>query len=456
MSCARPLQNFFIIFAVLLSAAMAQQNVHSLKPESIPGLSFLPPATYGTGGTEAVFVAVADFNHDGIPDLAVANAYFVNTIGILLGNGDGTFQSAKSYRTSGGYANTIVPVDLDGDGNLDLVVSNQSRCYVCLQEASISVFKGNGDGTFQLTHVYDAGGLGFSNNGFGPAEMAVADLNGDGHVDIVVLNCAAKRSSGNRDGVISVLFGNGDGSFQTAVSNNPGIPLPGTGLALADLDGDGKLDLVVTAHPCTLSTECPLGRVTVLMGNGDGTFRPTAHYDSGTWGVTGVVVADVNHDGKPDVIVGGCGGTSCWDFDGIVSVLLGNGDGTFQAAVSYDSGGALADSIAVADVDGDGNLDIVVANVISASVGVLLGNGDGTFARPVTLPAGPSFIYSVAVEDLNGDGKPDILSTSCSTGVECGGTNPGGVEVFLNAGGSKEEYSSAQTGSFTPKQELAP
>lgn len=429
---------FFIstLFGILVALPITAtaQPAAGARSQPTGSVSFAPVVTYRTGGTEATFVAVADFNGDGTPDLAIANAYFVNTIGILLGNGDGTFQRAVPYRTSAGFANTIVPVDLNGDGKLDLVVASQSRCYPCSQEGSISVFMGNGDGTFQLTNVYDSGGLGFGNGGFGNAEMAVADINGDGNVDIVAANCASKRSTscGVGDGIITVLLGYGDGTFQPATSRNSGIPHMGTAIALADLNGDGVLDLIASSSQCSSSTSCLPGKVDILLGNGDATFSPTANYPSATWGVTGVASADVNGDGKLDLIVGGCGGTNCWNEDGIVSVLLGNGDGTFQSAVPFDSGGPLADGLALTDINQDGAADIVVANVISESVGVLLGNGDGTFASPLTFGGGNDFVYSVAVHDLNGDGKPDILVTACSIISTCGGSIPGSVGVLMN------------------------
>jgi len=389
---------------VVLPMASAQQS----------SLSFAPAVAYHTGGTEPTFVAVGDFNGDGSPDLAVANSYLSDTIGILLANGDGTFLRPVSYRT-GGYANTIIPIDLNGDGILDLVVSNQSRCFRCGAEGSISVFIGNGDGTFRLDRAYDSGGISFENNGFGHAEMAVADLNGDGHLDIVIINCAAKRASacgGGADGVISVLFGNGDGTFQTAVNRSPGIRNPASGLALGDVNGDGKLDVVLTSGLCSISTACGAGKIDVLLGNGDGSFRAANHYATNGFGNGAVTLADLNQDGFLDVVTGGCGLSNCWDGNGVVTVFLGNGDGSFQPAANHNSGGRLADGIAVADFDGDGHLDIVVGNVVDDSVGVLLGNGDGSF-RPATIfPVLGGFAYGLTASDVNGDGKVDILVTS--------------------------------------------
>jgi hypothetical protein len=425
-----------VVVAVLLAhAALAQQpGLVRFKGNSQGDVSFLPAVVYDTGGTEATFVAVGDFNGDGKPDLAVANSYYSNTIGILVGNSDGTFQPAVSYDSGGGFPATIIPVDLNGDGKLDLVVANQSQCYPCGQNGVISVLLGNGDGTFQQVHTYDSGGQGFANSGFGTAEIAVADVNGDGKADVVVVNCASKSSAacGDGDGAISVLLGNGDGSFQPAVSQNSGAPHIGTGIVLADLNGDGKPDLVITNNLCLSSTDCPGEEVGILLGNGDGTFKPTVGYPSGGWSNTGISVADLNGDGKPDLVVAGCGSSDCWVGNGVIGVLLGNGDGTFQLTGTYSTGGRLGDGITIADLNGDGQLDVVVANVIDFSVGVLLGNGDGTFQPAITYPSGGNYTYSVAVQDVNGDGKPDILVTSCAVGIYCGGSNPGAVGVLLN------------------------
>src|SRR5271157_3274504 len=195
-----------------------------------------------------------------------------------------------------------------------------------------------------------------------------------------------------------------------------------TSVATADVNGDGKPDLVVVNGSDVNSP--PEGTVGVLLGNGDGTFQPAVAYGTGGTGPTWVAIADVNGDGKPDLIVANsnqCPPSSCGD--GTVSVLLGNGDGTFQTPVSYDAGGIAAESVAVADVNGDGKPDLVVTT-FSGCVGVLLGNGDGTF-QPVVTYCFRANLYAVAVGDFNGDGKPDLVVTTNSSG---------GVFVFLNNG----------------------
>jgi hypothetical protein len=196
---------------------------------------------------------------------------------------------------------------------------------------------------------------------------------------------------------------------------------------------DGKPDLIV-AKDC-FDNSCANGAVGVLRGNGDGTFQQVVNYRSGGAFPRSVAAADVNGDGKPDLLVANycsASGVSGCDFsvDGSVGVLLGNGDGTFQAAVAYDSGGSGAVSVAVADVNGDGKLDLLVANLCApecsdgGAVGVLLGKSYGTFAHPVRLL--PAANNSVAVADVNGDGKPDVLvATNDATGM-------GAVGVLLN------------------------
>ena len=157
-------------------------------------------------------------------------------------------------------------------------------------------------------------------------------------------------------------------------------------------------------------------------------FLPAVTYLSGGFGATSVTVADVNGDGKPDLVVAKACGSSC--AEGSTSVLLGRGDGTFQLSVVYESGGSIAYSVAVADVNGDGKPDLVVANCgpigINACqsgnglVGVLLGNGNGTFRPVVTYDSGGSTAVSVAVADVNGDGKPDVLvANECGTSSTC-------------------------------------
>jgi hypothetical protein len=329
-------------------------------------VDFLPAAFYDSGGGGPL--AIADLNADGYPDIVAGTS-------VLLGNGHGWF----SPPVSPGGASSVAVADVNGDGKLDLIACGGS---------TMSVLLGNGDGTFQPAVSYYAGGS--------PCySVAVADLNGDGKPDVAV---AVYRN-------IAVLLGNGDGTFQPAVTyswgGGDGTSWGSNSLAIADLNGDGKPDLAVASG----SSDYPWynGSVGVLLGNGDGTFQPAVDYYSGGWYATSLAVGDLNGDGKPDIVVTDrCLTYLC----GTVAVLLGNGDGSFQPAVGYSSGGDYPWAVVVADMNEDGKPDLVVANLYG-NLGVLLGNGDGTF-QPAVIHHSPH-AGSAAVADVNGDGKPDIV-----------------------------------------------
>jgi Bacterial Ig-like domain (group 3)/FG-GAP-like repeat/Abnormal spindle-like microcephaly-assoc'd, ASPM-SPD-2-Hydin len=391
----------------LFAQHAAEANQASVSsPSAIPssGLNFLNPVTYSSGGAiPHGGPIVVDINGDGKPDLVVVNECvegvrcdFVNTegtIGVLLGNGDGTFQPAVNYSSGGDWAQAIAVADVNGDGVPDLLVSNGE---------SLGVLLGNGDGTFQTAVTYPAGG----------AAMAVADVNRDGKLDIVLPNV--------------VLLGNGDGTFNPPLYYNGYLA---NSLAVGDVNGDGKLDVVGGAG----------GGVFVFLGNGDGTFQAPVQYASGGSKSDSVAVADLNGDGKLDIVVANeCISSSACD-PGLVGVLLGNGDGTFQPVVTYSSTGFEATRVKVKDVNGDGKPDIVVVNTCAknndncaeGSVVVLLGNGNGTFQAGVVFDTPPDDL-GVTVADVNGDGKPDLIVTNlCTVVYGCPKTSV--ISVLLNA-----------------------
>jgi hypothetical protein len=320
-------------------------------------------------------VAVADFNHDGILDLAVAAAgSYTDTVVILLGNGDGTFRHGASY-TAGVKPESIVAADFNGDGDLDLAVANDLSDYV-------SILLGNGDGTFRL---------GPQNPQVlaGDDVIFVGDFNNDGKPDLVAL------SRNNPCKCINLMLGNGDGTFQEAINTQPSFAMET--MAIGDFNHDGKLD-VVTAGNYT---------VNVWLGNGDGTFQYGASYPSGE-SPESIAVADFNGDHRLDLAIANAEG-------GTFSVLLGKGDGTFRQPVNYPI--AFGNAIAAADFNSDGKLDLVVAN--DEAVGrngyggatVFPGNGDGTFHEPGTFYKAVSETSYVAVGDFNGDHKTDVVVT---------------------------------------------
>jgi hypothetical protein len=348
-------------------------------------------------------VAAADVNGDGSLDLVTANTAS-NTVSVLLNTrahaGTGTFQSAANFSV-GSQPNAVAVADVNGDGRADLVTAN-------LGSGTVSVLLGNGNGTFQSAVNFAVGNF--------PSGVAVADVNGDGRADLVVAN----QNSNN----VSVLLGNGNGTFQTAQNFATGYaPVL---VAVADVNGDGRPDLVVTN--ATSNT------VSVLLGNGNGTFQSAVNFTVGSTPLA-VAVADVNGDGRPDLVVANRGpfGTP----GNTVSVLLGNGNGTFQSAVNYTVG-SFPDAVAVADVNGDGRPDLVVANELSSTVSVLLGNGNGTFQSAVNFAVG-SDPTSVAVADVNGDGHPDLVVANLG---------PNSVSVLLgNGNGTFKAAQNFATGS---------
>ena len=281
--------------------------------------SFAPVVLYDPVALNPWSIAVGDLNGDGKPDLVVTVGG--NSVSVLLGNGDGTFQTGVSY-SGGSSVNSVVMGDVNGDGKADVLVANS------MNPATVSVLLGNGDGTLQAPVPYNAGGIGATG-------LAIGDVNGDGKLDLVVSNY---KDFNQNEGAVSVLLGNADGTFDSAVSYDPGANIA-YAVAIGDVDGDGKPDILMT----NASYPALTGKVSVLLGSGNGTFGMPISYSTGGYVPQSIAVGDVNGDGKADLVVANCGGTwqSCVSGSpSSVAVLLGNGDGTFQPAVTYSPGGS--------------------------------------------------------------------------------------------------------------------
>ena len=312
--------------------------------------------------------------------LGVAAALF-----LLLGNPANLaavdFAAARSYPVGTSPAGFVVG-DFNGDGKPDIAVANTGS-------SNVSILLGNDDGTFQPAMNFSTGNS--------PTVIALGDFNRDGKLDLAVFQPAGNGVAGS----VSVLLGNGDGTFQAprtlALSQSAFF------MDVADFNLDNKLDLAVSD-----SDSAGAIRLNIFLGNGDGTFQAAKQT---TLPSGGLFFADFNGDGKPDIAVENTSSKN-------LSILLGNGDGTFQAAKQT----ALPSStvgLAAADFNGDSKADVAVAT--AAGIMILLGNGDGTFSQGVTrassLPA-----EGVFTADVNHDGKLDLVVTSSRTdscGTSC-------------------------------------
>ena len=349
---------------------------------------FLTGRDYPSGGTP-IAVAVQDFNNDGVSDIASVTG---SKVSVLLNNGDGTFGTANTFAV-GADAVEIASADLNGDGNADLVVTDDIQsAYVVL---------GNGDGTFA-----SASSISLRNSPFG---IAIADLNGDGILDLAIAIAMDPR------GAAAILIGLGDGTFAPPVYY--GLPYNGVRLIATDLNHDGKLDLAV-------AITSPRARyaLAVLLGNGDGTFQPAAVSVLGS--ADDIAASDFNGDGNIDLALVAQLGYE-------VRVILGNGDGTFQPETTYSSGG-VEFSIATADLSRDGVPDLVVGG--GDHVSILLGNGDGTFGAPAHFGAGTGF---ARIGYFNRDQDPDVVAQGSSSAIEVAfGSGDGTLRAPLSFAGA--------------------
>ncbi|HEY1685870.1 MAG TPA: FG-GAP-like repeat-containing protein [Tepidisphaeraceae bacterium] len=375
-------------------------------------------ATY-TVGDDPRTIVVGDFNGDGKPDLAVAN-YGDDTVSILLNLGDGQFAPAVNYAVGSGPI-ALATGDFNGDGRTDLVVADGNS-----PEVDLLLNKGSGQFLSAVPYTLDSN----------PDSITVGDFNGDGHPDIATASYAgedvevltnnghggfgpvASYSIGSATGGIVAANLNGDaksdlaftvgaGAVDVMLANSTNFAAastvytgPSAALTAGDLNGDSKTDLVVSQADSSYA-----GAITVLLGNGNGTFGAPVEY-SNTSGAQAAVIGDFNGDGKEDVAIA----TASYG-SGAIGLFLGRGGGVLDAPMLYTASGIDPQSMATGDFNHDGHPDLVTANYQDSSISVFLNNGHGAFNAPQTYSVGLGPI-SVAVGDFNDDGLPDIVTAN--------------------------------------------
>jgi hypothetical protein len=392
----------------------------------------------GYGAGRLYSQAVLDTNGDGYDDIVAMDTegsgnYPYRT---ALSDGKGGFTFVKALEgTYGSYGlgYTLATADFNHDGRKDLVLDTYKAVASYSYNHTLAVALSNGDGTFQTPAILDLNGTVLTSS---LSSVAVGDINGDGALDIV-----AVTTGGNYDAAAIITFlGNGDGTFQPATTQPFGNSYTYAGIKLADLNGDGKLDLFISDDG-TAGSINPYAEV--IFGDNSGKFDTSAATTiiSGL-SIRTIQIGDLNGDGHPDLAVFSAGQQSDYSVtttDRGLIVYLNNGDGTFTRGNLYETG-ILPGKGLLTDVNGDGKLDVIYTVDYSwdlpagdnAGSQLLLGSGDGTFGAPTNLALQPQ-VSLLAAGDLDGDGTTDLVTWSYYVGTTAVVRNVSGSTLDLTA-----------------------
>jgi hypothetical protein len=359
-----------------------------LEGRELLSISFAPAVTFPVG-LRPVSIVTADVDNDAKQDIVVLNQGQIpnrtSSVSVLFGKGDGSFQPAVTTSLLAG-ATAVATGDFDRDGQLDLAITSGLN-------NSVEVLRGNGDGTFQDNHLI----IPVGNQGtFTPSiqSVVVGDFLHNGKLGLAVVNPGSNT--------LSVLLGNGDGTFQPRVD----LPVGSSPVSVVAVDlGHGNIDLAIANRASR--------DLSILVGNGDGTFQPAQTVDVKfqSFGIDSqpftLKAGDFDRDGKLDLVISQFVGFDVGE--SFVTVLRGKGDGTFQAPIHTDIGVNLI-GLAVVDFNRDGKLDLAAADsgFVTGAAQVFLGNGDGTFGNRNIFPTNGGAAFGVATGDFNRDGRADL------------------------------------------------
>jgi hypothetical protein len=398
--------------------------------------SFSAAATFVSGGSAPASVTTGDFNGDGQLDLAVANrnSWFTENVGVLLGDGTGSFHPAAMFGSGGSLTSSVTTGDFNGDGRLDLAVANARIGSVAAFDGNVGVLLGDGMGIFSPAVT-------FGNGGSVPTSLTTGDFNGDGWLDLAIGNWDSDK--------VGVLPGTGTGSFKTTTTFGGG----GNSVSTGDFNGDGQLDLAVAnvySDHVGVLLGGPSPRLLPLDGNADGVAGDyyvrdfvalsvggsSTPFGTGGYYPSSVTAADLNGDGRLDLAVANANSDN-------VGVRLANASGSFDPAVMFGSGGFIPTSVTTGDFSGDGWLDLAVVNEWNDSVGVLVGDGAGSFNPAVTFGSGGDS-GSVTTGDFNADGRLDLAvanEVDDNVGVLlANGTGSFNAAVNFGSGGKRPNF----------------